>query len=368
MINMAVYKSKRPTKDGRQYFFRIKYKDIRGITHDYTSQKYKTQKEAVNEEATYRIKVQKKETNTSNITLKQIFNEFIIDKSNVVKKQTIIKLNIQFTHFKAIEDCKINDLTLQKYKLWLIEFEKEGLAVAYYNKLLGLLRQLISYSNKMYNTSDTILKFIENKKNVNALKKEMDFYTLDEYKTFDSAISDFEWHVFFEILYYLGIRQGEIQALNWHDIDLDKGLLSINKTLTSKIKGENWTISTPKTKSSIRVLPMPKKVLEDVNKLKSEKMKYTDYSDDWFVFGNSVPFKESTIQKKKNDCCDIIGLRRIRIHDFRHSCASLLINNGASIALVSKYLGHSNISITLNTYTHMYKSELESITNLLNNL
>ena len=89
------------------------------------------------------------------------------------------------------------------------------------------------------NTSDTILKFIENKKNVNTLKKEVDFYTLDEYKTFDSAISDFEWHVFFEILYYLGIRQGEIQALNWHDINLDKDLLSINKTLTSKIKGEN---------------------------------------------------------------------------------------------------------------------------------
>ncbi len=62
------------------------------------------------------------------------------------------------------------------------------------------------------------------------------------------------------------------------------------------------------------------------------------------------------------------NVKQIRIHDFRHSCASLLINQGASIALVSKYLGHSNITITLNTYTHMFQSELENISNKLNNL
>ena len=66
--------------------------------------------------------------------------------------------------------------------------------------------------------------------------------------------------------------------------------------------------------------------------------------------------------------CDKAKLRHIRIHNFRHSCASLLINEGASIALVSKYLVHSNISMTLNTYIYMYKSELESMTNILNNL
>jgi site-specific recombinase XerD len=87
------------------------------------------------------------------------------------------------------------------------------------------------------------------------------------------------------------------------------------------------------------------------------------------VFGNSIPFKESTILFRKNKYCDLTdSKKRIRVHDFRHSCASLLIKNGASIALVSKYLGHAKISITLNTYTHMYKSELENITNLINKL
>ena len=61
-------------------------------------------------------------------------------------------------------------------------------------------------------------------------------------------------------------------------------------------------------------------------------------------------------------------IKRIRLHDFRHSCASLLINNGASIALVAKYLGHSDISTTLNTYTHMFKNEMSDIINIINNL
>ena len=81
-----------------------------------------------------------------------------------------------------------------------------------------------------------------------------------------------------------------------------------------------------------------------------------------------MPFKETTIQNHKNKACSIAGVKQIRIHDFRHSCASLLINKGASIALVSKYLGHSNISITLNTYTHMYQSELKNMVEILNKL
>jgi integrase len=97
--------------------------------------------------------------------------------------------------------------------------------------------------------------------------------------------------------------------------------------------------------------------------------KYKDYSDNWFMFGNAIPFKETTIQKRKNDYCDLANLKRIRIHDFRHSCASFLINYcHASASLVSKYLGHSNVAITLNIYTHMYKSELEDISGIINNL
>ena len=65
---------------------------------------------------------------------------------------------------------------------------------------------------------------------------------------------------------------------------------------------------------------------------------------------------------------DNAGLKRIRIHDFRHSCASLLINNGANVTLVAKYLGHTKIEETLNTYSHMFSTALDSVVSVIDSL
>lgn len=365
---MAVYKSKKPTKDGRQYFFRIKYKDIFGVTHDYTSKKFKGKAEAEHEEAVYRIKILERKTNTSNVTIDNIFNEYIEDKKKKVKKQTILKDLTLYKHLYCIQNIKINKIDLSIYKKFNNYINNLNFGIPYKNKILGLFKRLIIYSNKYYNTSNDILKFIENFKEVNVMKKEMNFFTYEEYKKFDSIITEFDYHTFFEMLYFLGLRQGECCALNWKDVNFINKTVSINKTITTKIKGEKWTISTPKTKSSIRILPLTKNLLNDLKIMYNNAKQYTDFKKDWFVFGNIEPFKETTIQKKKNDYCNLAGLKQIRVHDFRHSCASLLINKGASISLVSKYLGHSDIATTLNIYTHIYQDELNNMTKILDNL
>lgn len=365
---MAVYKSKKPTKDGRQYFFRIKYKDIFGEHHDYTSMKFKTLKEATSEEARYKIKTINQEVCVSKITIEQAYLELINEKSKNLKKQSIVKDNNLYKHLLPIKDKKINDLNLAIYKQFQINLENQDLSTIYRNKILGLLKQILNYSNKYYNTSLNIIKYIEPYKEVNKIKKEMDFFTYNEYLQFDKVIDDLDWHTFFEVLYFLGLRQGEVQALTWEDIDFKQETIRINKTLTTKIKGEQWTISSPKTKNSIRVIPLTEKLIKDLKALKSNAQQYVDYSDKWFVFGNTRPLPENTIQIRKNKYCRLAGVKQIRIHDFRHSCASLLINKGASITLVAKYLGHSKASVTLNIYAHMYTSELEKMTNILNNL
>jgi len=364
---MAVYKSKKATKDGRQYFFRIKYKDIMNEIHDYTSRKYKTLKEATQEEALYRIRVQSQEICTSNITLEQAFNEYYLKIQNELKKQSVGKNLILFRHLKVLHKVKINDINLKQYNILINTINSEKITQNYKNKILGLFKRLIIYSNKYYNTSITILKYVENFKE-SSQKKEMQFFTYEEYLKFSSVIENPEWNLFFKMLYFLGLRQGELQALNWNDIDFQKKQLKVDKTLTSKIKGESWTISTPKTKKSNRILPIPEKIVKELTVHLEKAKKYKDFKYEWFVFGNSIPFKETNICNKKNKYCDLANLPKIRIHDFRHSCASLLINQGASITLVSKYLGHSKVSITLDIYTHMYKSELIDISDKLNNL
>lgn len=365
---MAVYKSKKATKDGRQYFFRVKYKDIFGVSHDYSSPKFATKKEATTEEALYLIKINNQQMTTSNVTLKQVFNDYYNQKTRQVKKQTLKKDVNHFKYLKSIEDCKINSIDINIYRKWRTYIDSLPYSIETIRKIIQLFKRLIEYSSKYYNTSDTILKFVDNVRDVNTRKKEMDFFTYEEYLKFDSVIDDHEYHTFFEILYYLGLRQGEAQALTWSDIDFEKNELSVNKTLTTKVKGEEWTISSPKTKNSNRVLPLTDKLVKDLKIMLKSSQQYVDFNYKWFVFGKIKPFAESTIFNKKNIYCKKAKVKQIRVHDFRHSCASLLINKGAKITLVSKYLGHSNITITLNTYTHLYKNELTEMTDLLNNL
>lgn len=365
---MAIYKSKTKTKDGRQYFFRTRYKNIYGQTFDYKSQKYFKRKDAEIEEALFKAKMLSQTIETSNITLKDVYTEYLNYKMQDLKKQSLIRINYQWERISILQNKKINELSIMDYKLLRQNINKINAGADYKNKIQERFAAIIRYSNKYHNTNDNILKYIEKFKDVNKIKEEMLFFTFEEYQKFIENVDLLDYKTFFEVLYFLGLRQGECQALTWKDIDFQNKTIHINKTLTTKIKGEKWTISSPKTKSSIRTLPIPKNVLNDLKMMYNEAIKYRDFKNNWFIFGNSVPFKESTIQQKKNIACDKAQVKRIRIHDFRHSCASLLINKGASIALVSKYLGHSNITITLNTYTHMYKSELENMTKIIENL
>ena len=251
----------------------------------------------------------------------------------------------------------------------MIYIENLDFSVDHKNRILHLLKSIIKYSALSYNTSDSIIKHIEPFKEVNIIKQEMDYFTYEEYLEFDKVIDNFEYHTFFEILYFLGLRRGEAMALTWKDINFDNNEIIINKTLTTKIKGKNYIISTPKTKNSNRKLPINDRLLKDLKIMYNNAREYSDYKNTWFVFGNIEPFKETNIERNKNKYCSMTkSKKRIRIHDFRHSCASLLINQGANITLVSRYLGHANITTTLNTYTHLYKNELESMTKILNKL
>ena len=359
---------KKQLKSGIKYSFTLRYTDIYGDTKQYTSKGYDTKKEAELEEARFRIKAQEKKISTSSITFQQVFLEYVEYRRKSMKVQSIKRMENQFKVFEPLNDIKVNDFNVQTYKKLQVYLDQKSYSIEYKNKVLGLLKRLIRYSNKFYNTNDYMLNYIENYKRVNEMKKEMQFFTYDEFQKFISVVDEFDYKTFYETLYYLGLRQGEACGLTWKDIDFTKKEVSINKTLTTKLKGQLYTISSPKTANSYRTLPIPLKLLNSYEKLKEEAKKRKYFSEEWFVFGNELPFRETTIQVKKNKYCKLAGVKQIRIHDFRHSCASFLINNGANIVLVSKYLGHSKISVTLDTYTHLYKNELYEVSKMIDTI
>ena len=359
---------KRNTKNGIKYSFTLRYTDIYGDTKQYTSKGYDTKREADIEEAKFRIKVAENKVNSSNITFDKLFQEYTEYRRKDMKLQSLNKVITIYKNFEPLYNVRVNDFDLQKYKQFVVYIESKGYAVEYKNKIVGLLRRLIRYSSKFYNTNDSILNYIENFKDANKMKKEMQFFTYDEFQKFISVVNEFNYRTFYETLYYLGLRQGEATALTWKDINFTKKEVSINKTLTTKLKGQLYTFSSPKTVNSNRTLPIPDKLLKSYEKLKETAKKKKYFNEDWFVFGDELPFRETTIQVKKNKYCKQAGVKQIRIHDFRHSCASFLIQHGASIVLVSKYLGHSKISITLDTYTHLYENELLEVSKMIDTL
>ena len=97
-------------------------------------------------------------------------------------------------------------------------------------------------------------------------------------------------------------------------------------------------------------------------------MKCYGFNDKYYVFGDIKPLVKEKLRKEKRKLAEEAKLKEIRLHDFRHSCASLLINNGASIMIVAKFLGHTKIDETLNTYSHLFKSKMEDIINIMDEL
>lgn len=109
-------------------------------------------------------------------------------------------------------------------------------------------------------------------------------------------------------------------------------------------------------------------LIESLKNLYETTKNCHSFNNNWYVFGDDEPISSSAILYRKRKNSVLAGLKEIRLHDFRHSCASLLINKGASINMVSKFLGHSKIEEALNTYTHLYSNALSDITNLIDEM
>ncbi|NLZ83261.1 MAG: site-specific integrase [Clostridiales bacterium] len=178
---------------------------------------------------------------------------------------------------------------------------------------------------------------------------------------------------------YYGLRRSEILGLKWSAIDFENKKITINFTVTEVNNGDgrgNFTVEKTRTKSksSRRVLPLVKPIEDLLVKIKQEQDKNrrlcgSSYNDKYLDFINVNELGERmkpnyisqhfTLILKNNE------LRKIRFHDLRHSCASLMYANGVSLKEIQQWLGHSDISTTANIYTHLDYSSKETSANAI---
>ena len=178
--------------------------------------------------------------------------------------------------------------------------------------------------------------------------KEMLFWTKEEYLKFSYAIMDKPRSFYaFEILYWCGIREGELLALTPSDFDFEKGNLSITKSY-QRLKGKD-VITAPKTPKSVRVIKMPQFLMDEIK----------DYIKTLYGIGPNDRIFEVTkynLHHEMNRGAKQANVKRIRIHDLRHSHISLLIDMGFSAVAIADRVGHESIDITYK-YAHLFPSK-----------
>ena len=375
---MAVYKSDNPTKDGRSWYY-VSYKNQK----QYKSKKYKTKKEAQDEEAIFRLKI----SQPHNVLFKLVWLDYLNEISKSRKESTIYSYKKDYSnHIKDyFENLYINDITIANVRDWASKLEKKGLSVNYMNKIHNILNNIFDFGIKHYNLTSNPSRIFGafQKRNDQVIedKDKLRYITFEDFNTFISAIDDSLWYTFFNFAYYTGCRRGEIIALTWKDINFDKKEITINKTLYEEIKGK-YTITSTKNNQN-RIIKISKTLYDVLKKYKEEVSQYEDFKETWFIFGNTRFLPKTTIARNKHKYFVLSGLedKELTMHEFRHSHVSLLINeyvkNSAKknakvdtakfFLMMSNRMGHT-IQVMQDTYMHLFPTIQDEIIDLLDNL
>ncbi len=369
---MAIYQEKRKnkiTKDGRSWFFRVPYVDISGKRIQHMSGKYYTKKEAQVAEREFLASIKDKTDNT-NMKFKDLYLAFYDYQKDKVKETTFQTYYDRVPFLECLDNIKLEDFNINHYEMWKKNINSKNLATSTKNDILKFLKAILNYGSKYHNFNfSSVYNKMTNFTNPNEMPKEMEFYTYDEFKQFIKCETDLKYKCLFETLYYCGLRNGEMRGITWDDIDFNKQTIRVNKQIPTRYTSKSWKFTSPKTKSSIRALPLAEALFNDLKELYNNVSQHSNFKSTWFVFGEAdIPIVADNPNDRQKIICKKAKVKKIRIHDFRHSCASLLINNGANVAMVAKYLGHTKVEETLNTYTHLFDSELNSIINIINKL
>ena len=291
----------------------------------------------------------------------EAYNEYLIYAKKQHKKESF---NCLTNIFKSrilpyFNNKNIYDLNKKDILNWTIEISNFNFSNNYnrncYYTLFNFLEYCVEYLDFPSNYLKDIGKFKNKPESIKS-----DFYTLKEFNNFIKYVDNEIYKQFFNFMFFTGTRPGETFALQFKDIQGD--YISINKTLTSH-NGREFDF--PKTESSIRMIKLDKKLKKDILDLKKL---YIGCNEDYFIFGGSKPLAPTTVNRYKLKACQKAKLRPITLHQFRHSHATLLVNNNVLINEVSRRLGHSSVSITLNTYVHTDLSQEKRVYNTLNSM
>lgn len=363
-MSVRKLKENKITKDGRSWVFIQYSKGLDGKRHQYQSKAYMTENEALQAEKEYLNKYKDVEVNP-HMTFKEAYTIYYEYQKDKIKDSTLKTYRDRIKYMGLLDNVELVNLDWDLYQKWRAQINKTNLCDRYKTDIQKFIKQVINFAEKQWDFN--LRKFynkLEPFKTPGALKKEMDFYEPEEFFKFISVVDDLRYKCFFELLYYCGLRRSEARGLQWKHIDFKNKLLTVSQQVLNPSNSNTsteWYISSTKTEASNRTIPIATTLLNDLAELKKSNERIAKFKQTWFVLGDDVPMATGRMYFYRDKYAEKAGVRRIRLHDFRHSCASALISGSAPITAVSNFLGHSETTETLETYTHMFKKDLANV-------
>ncbi len=355
---MAVQKY--TAKNGKQlWYFSVRYTDWAGEKKRKKQEGFKTQREAKEAEADF---LNSKKTDID-ITFANLVDAYIenrtarISPTTIATKGHMIRTKI-LPYFGKMPISTIDTATVMKWQTELINFRQqngEPYSQTYLRQIHNQLSTIFNFAIKYYGLTRNPAQLCGSMGKQNAEK--FDFWTYDEFQTFIQATKDdLSAHTIYSLLFYSGMREGEFLALTLSDFDFDKNTVSINKSL-AVVDGKPVFKAT-KTPKSNRVIALPPQIMDMVKEYASCVY---DCKPDKRLFQAN----KTSLHRDMQKYCDLSGIRKIKVHELRHSHASHLIELGVAPLAISERLGHEDIKTTLNTYSHLYPNKQSEVADLL---
>lgn len=330
------------------------YKDWTGEIKQKCKRGFKTQKEAKQWELKFLAE--------SQADLEMEFGEFVKiymnDKKAKLKQRTIEnKKYILDTHILPyVKNLSVSQITPAIIIKWQNEMMQKGYSEAYLYMLHKEFNAVLNHAVKYYGLKDNPCRKVG--KMGNSKSKSINFWTVDEYKAVSNVLKerdDYVYYVLFDVLFYTGVRVGEALALNKNDFDFETNTLSVTKTYYRRNRMDY--ITKPKTEQSIRIVTVPQFLMDEVKELLERTYGYEAENR---IFGMTV----EAVQHKIKRVAELAKVKRIRVHDLRHSHISMLIEKGVAPLAIAERVGH-DVQITLSVYAHLYPNKQKEIADML---
>ena len=338
-----------------------RYTDWTGETHQSSKRGFSTKREALMWERELLLKKEAK----LDMTFESFYEIYVEDMQNRIRDNTWgTKTNIARTKIlpyfgkRKIGEIEPRDIIAWQNELLAIRQPNgKPYSSSYLQKIHSQLSAIFNHAVRYYDLHSNPAAKAGNMGNEE--RREMLFWTKEKYQKFSEVMMDKPVSYYaFQMLYWTGIREGELLALTPADFDFEHGTVKISKTY-QRFKGED-IITSPKTKKSNRTIQMPEFLCTQMQEF--FKMQYgLKKKDRIFTVTKSYLHHEMDIGAKT------AGVKRIRIHDLRHSHISLLIDMGFSAVAIADRVGHESIEITYR-YAHLFPSKQKEMASKLDDI